>query len=61
MKIEEVRKAAAEADKFLKRAAEVEKVSSNQSGYVWGSKESAALRRQSMELTRQLSKMRSRD
>lgn len=61
MKIEEVRKAAQEADKFLKRCEEIEKVSSSASGIVWGSKESAALRRQSMELTRQLSKMRSRD
>lgn len=60
MRIEEVRKAAYEADKFLKRCAEVEKVTPSASGYVWGSKETAALRRQSMELTRQLTKMRAR-
>lgn len=58
MKIEDVRKSVELAKEFISRAKELEKVSTNASGHVWGCKESGALRRQSMELTRQLAKMR---
>lgn len=47
-----------EAKRFLKKAEELYKKESQNKGFIWSSKESGALRRASMDLTRALAELR---
>lgn len=63
MKLEQIAEAKAEAQRFLQRVAEYEKSQytyelAGKVGFDYGVKESGALRRASMDLTRTLAKMR---
>ena len=59
MQIEAVKKAKRDAEELVRRAQEViDEYGANDCGFVWGSKATGSLRRQSMELTRSLATMR---
>lgn len=58
MQLDKVKDAQAEARKFLQRCDELLKASEPAGDYLWGNKHTAAVRRQSMELTRSLSELR---
>lgn len=60
MKIENLKEAIEEAQRFLKRAEDLRKKTSKESAYVYGGfpKESGSVKRASMDLTRSLAKLR---
>lgn len=58
MTIENIKRAQAEARRFLDRVDDLMFQVEEPTGHVWSSKESGALRRASMDLTRALAEMR---
>lgn len=58
MNMKKIKEAKAEAMRFLRKVAELEAAEGDNAEILWGSKQSGAVRRSSMDLTRSLAEMR---